>query len=74
MSLQQQISLRRNQSWIGRRLDVLVEGYTDEGIFGRSFRDAPDIDGLVYIKKRRVEPGQMINVKIKKAAEYDLFA
>ncbi len=74
MSLQQEISLRRNQNWIGRKIDVMIEGYTEDGVYGRSFRDAPDIDGLVYIRGRRVEPGEIIRVKIKQAEEYDLFA
>lgn len=74
MSLQQEISLRRNQNWIGRKIDVMIEGYTEDGVYGRSFRDAPDIDGLVYIRGRRIEPGEIIRVKIKQAEEYDLFA
>lgn len=74
MCLQQEISLRRNQNWIGRKLDVMIEGYTEDGVYGRSFRDAPDIDGLVYIRGRRVEPGEIVRVKIKRAEEYDLFA
>jgi ribosomal protein S12 methylthiotransferase len=52
----------------------MIEGYTEDGVYGRSFRDAPDIDGLVYIRGRRVEPGEIIRVKIKQAEEYDLFA
>lgn len=74
MRVQQEISLRRNRSWIGRKLDVLVEGYTEDGVYGRSFRDAPDIDGLVYLKGHHVQPGEIIKVKIKRAEEYDLFA
>lgn len=74
MCLQQEISLRRNRDWIGRKLDVLIEGYTEDGVYGRSFRDAPDIDGLVFVRDRRVKPGEIVRVKIKQAEEYDLFA
>ncbi|MDI6769784.1 MAG: 30S ribosomal protein S12 methylthiotransferase RimO [Anaerolineales bacterium] len=47
MTLQQNISLQINQSFVGQTLDMLVEGF-DEGLYiGRSYRDAPEIDGLV---------------------------
>ena len=49
MELQQQISLARNQSHIGRRLDVLVDGAGDGLSIARSYRDAPEIDGFVVI-------------------------
>ncbi len=50
MELQQGISLERNQDYVGRRLDVLVEG-SGEGIsLGRSYRDAPEIDGMVIVE------------------------
>ncbi|MFH1907225.1 MAG: 30S ribosomal protein S12 methylthiotransferase RimO [Chloroflexota bacterium] len=48
MTLQQNISLQINQSFVGQTLDMLVEGF-DEGLsIGRSYRDAPEIDGLVF--------------------------
>ena len=74
MEFQQTISLQKNKALIGKRLDVLVESITEEGVCGRSYRDAPDIDGLVYIRGHKAEPGDFVNVKIKKADEYDLFA
>ncbi|MFA5367568.1 MAG: 30S ribosomal protein S12 methylthiotransferase RimO [Dehalococcoidia bacterium] len=71
MSLQQSISLEINRTFVGRTLDVLVEG-CDSGItVGRSYRDAPEIDGLV-IAKGEAEAGQMKRVKIKSAMPYDL--
>ncbi|MBL8102858.1 MAG: 30S ribosomal protein S12 methylthiotransferase RimO, partial [Anaerolineales bacterium] len=50
MELQQNISLQVNQSYVGKTLDVLVEGF-DNGIsIGRSYRDAPEIDGMVFVE------------------------
>lgn len=71
MELQQRISLRRNQAQIGRVLDVLVEGH-DRGIsYGRSYRDAPEIDGLVLFPGR-APVGEIVQVRITGALEYDL--
>ena len=75
MALQQEISYEINQSYIGKTIPCIVESFTDEGIvILRSEHDAPEIDGLVYVKSdRTVIPGDIENVKIEKADEYDLF-
>ena len=71
MTLQQSISLARNREFIGKQLDVLLEG-TGQGIsIGRSYRDAPEVDGLVVVKGE-YPPGQIIPVKITEAMDYDL--
>jgi ribosomal protein S12 methylthiotransferase len=71
MELQQGISLQINQSYVGRTLDVLTEG-ADKGItIGRSFRDAPEIDGLVLIESK-AKLGEIVPVKITGAMAYDL--
>lgn len=71
MELQQPISLQVNQSYVGKTLDVLVEGY-DNGIsIGRSYRDAPEIDGMVLIEGK-VAVGEMVPVRITGAMVYDL--
>jgi ribosomal protein S12 methylthiotransferase len=71
MELQQGTSLQINQSFVGRTLDVLVEGF-DNGIsIGRSYRDAPEIDGLVLIEGR-LEIGQIVPIRITGAMAYDL--
>lgn len=71
METQQNISLQINQSFVGKKLDVLIEGY-DKGLsIGRSYRDAPEIDGLVIIEgKARI--GKIVPVKITGAMAYDL--
>jgi len=71
MELQQGISLARNQQTVGRTLDVLVEGSGDGLSVSRSYRDAPEIDGLVLIKEE-LPMGEMVPVLITGAMEYDL--
>jgi ribosomal protein S12 methylthiotransferase len=71
MGLQQQISFEVNQAQIGRQLDVLIEGQGDDLSIGRSYRDAPEIDGLVLIPGQ-LSPGEMIPTRITGAMEYDL--
>ena len=75
MALQQEISYEINQSYIGKTIPCIVESFTDDGIvIMRSEHDAPEIDGLVYVKSERpVVPGDIEMVKIDKADEYDLF-
>jgi ribosomal protein S12 methylthiotransferase len=71
MELQQGISLQVNQSYVGKTLDVLVEG-RDNGIaIGRSYRDAPEIDGMVFIEGS-AQIGDIIPVRITGALAYDL--
>lgn len=75
MSLQQKISYEINQSKIGKAIQCIVEGFTDDGvIIMRSYADAPEIDGLVYAKSDNpVVPGDIEQVLIERADEYDLF-
>jgi ribosomal protein S12 methylthiotransferase len=71
MALQQQISLAKNQAQVGRTLDVLVEGYGDGISVGRSYRDAPEIDGMV-IAPGELPLGEIVPVRIDGAMTYDL--
>jgi ribosomal protein S12 methylthiotransferase len=71
MALQQPISLGKNQSLVGKTLDVLTEGQGDGLTVGRTYRDAPEIDGLVVIKGD-VPPGEFVPVRVTGAMEYDL--
>ena len=83
MRLQQQISLEKNQEHIGKKMHVLLEHIQeleDGGmqLVTRSFRDAPEIDGQVYIDLNQDDitpaPGSFIEVEIIDCDEYDLFA
>jgi ribosomal protein S12 methylthiotransferase len=71
MALQQGISLERNQTFVGRTLDVLIEGQGDGISLGRSYRDAPEIDGLVIVEGS-APVGELVPVRITGALEYDL--
>lgn len=75
MRLQQKISEEKLKEKTGQVLTVLVEGFLPEdGIYaGRSFMDAPDVDGYVFFRSpRELMSGSFVKVKITEASEYDL--
>ncbi len=71
MQAQQSISLKRNQAIVGRTLEVLIEGQGDGLTLGRSYRDAPEIDGMVILEGTG-PIGEFVPVKIDGALTYDL--
>lgn len=71
MEIQQRISLERNQEQVGRSLPVLIEGQGEGISLGRSYRDAPEIDGMVLVEGE-IPPGEMVPVRITGALAYDL--
>jgi ribosomal protein S12 methylthiotransferase len=74
MQLQQEISTERLKLKIGQTLQVLIDEIDDEGAIGRSFADAPEIDGCVYLNgEENVKPGDLVNVLIEHSDEYDLW-
>ena len=75
MTLQQSISLKRNRARIGLAEQVLITDTDGNGnCLGRSCREAPEIDGEIYVScaNARPEPGQFVPVRITEAEEYDL--
>ena len=75
MTLQQKISLKRNQARVGSVEQVLVTDTDGRGnVLGRSCREAPETDGEIYVScgEARPLPGQFIPVRILSAEEYDL--
>jgi len=74
MGLQQEISLEKNKKLIGARIEVLIEGSEGELAVGRSYRDAPDIDGLVYVKGGSALAGEFVSAEVTGARPYDLIA
>ncbi len=77
MKRQQSISLACNQRWVGREIEVLVEGralHDTTSVVGRTFRDAPEIDGQVFVKRSAAKPGTFIRARVTEARPYDLFA
>ena len=75
METQQRISSARLQSRIGQQMAILIDDVDEQGAIGRSYADAPEIDGKVYLDGfTDVEPGEMILAEITGADEYDLWA
>jgi ribosomal protein S12 methylthiotransferase len=75
MSRQQQISAHKLAARVGQQLDVLVESACEGGFEGRSYADAPEIDGLVHIDTAdSLSSGEFCRVEITGADEYDLYA
>ncbi len=73
MTEQERISLAKNQTLVGKQLSILVEG-TDNGVsVGRSYRDAPEIDGLVIVEDK-LPVGEICDVQVTGAMAYDLMA
>ncbi len=75
MRAQQPISLACNRAWVGKTMRVLIEGYTEDGrhAIGRSHRDAPEVDGLVYVLGCSAPVGTFVQVSITGADVYDLY-
>lgn len=74
MAAQQQISADILKGWIGRTLDVLIDEVDENGAVGRSYADAPEIDGAVVLDgAAALTPGDMVRVSITGADEYDLW-
>ena len=74
MAHQQAISAQRLQAKIGREIEVLVDEVDEEGAVARSWADAPEIDGSVFIDAPQLQPGDKVHVRIVDADEYDLWA
>ncbi|MEV3814899.1 30S ribosomal protein S12 methylthiotransferase RimO [Aeromonas salmonicida] len=75
MELQQQVSIRKLARRVGKEMTVLIDEVDEEGATGRSFADAPEIDGLVYLNgETNLKPGDLVKVRIDEADEYDLWA
>jgi ribosomal protein S12 methylthiotransferase len=75
LALQQPISLERNRAWIGREMEILVESRSESdssAAVGRSFRDAPEVDGMVIVRGCTAEPGSFVRARIVDAMPYDL--
>ena len=80
MAVQQPIAFDFNRSLVGRTLDVLIDAPAARpdlgpGVWaGRSYADAPDVDGLVYVRDRTLRPGDLVPCQIVEADGYDLHA
>ena len=78
MRTQLEVVDEKNKKMIGKTLKVLCEAYDPvaEIYYGRGYGDAPDIDTKIYFKnklgKRRIHPGEFVDVKIENTVDYDL--
>jgi len=75
MAHQQAISAARLQMKIGKEIEVLIDEVDEQGFVGRSFFDAPEIDGNVFVESDRdLKPGDKVMCRVVDADEYDLWA
>jgi ribosomal protein S12 methylthiotransferase len=77
MEAQQEVAFAWSRGQVGRELEVLIDGPDPEvpnHALGRSYADAPDIDGLVRVKGKGLRPGDLVRVKVTGADGYDLAA
>ncbi len=74
MTLQEEISLEHQEALVGRNLSVVVEQREGDLLLGRSYREAPDVDGQIemVLPEREILPGSRVRVKIHEALEHDL--
>lgn len=75
MKLQKNISKKINKNWHNKKIQCIIEEIHSDGkIVARSYKDAPEVDGLVYIKSDEyLTPGDIVNVKITKSTHYDMY-
>jgi len=72
MRVQARISRELNNKLIGKTLDIIIERAIHGGFLGRSYMDAPDIDGSVSVKAKSTKPGEIIKAHITGGKTYDL--
>jgi len=74
MEVQAEISAERLARFVGRTMDILIDDVDEEGAIGRSFADAPEIDGMVFINgETELEPGMLVRAVITHSDEHDLW-
>lgn len=75
MALQQEVSIDKSLDMVGKNIEVMVEGYIaeDNAYVGRSYKDAPNVDGLVFFEcDRELMSGDFVMVNVTGSTEYDL--
>jgi ribosomal protein S12 methylthiotransferase len=77
MAAARDLTVAANQRLVGQQLDVLIDGRPEPGsewFAGRSYRDAPEVDGLVLVKADVLPVGTIVPVHVERALAYDLLA
>ncbi|MBW1746342.1 MAG: hypothetical protein JRJ25_08570 [Deltaproteobacteria bacterium] len=65
--------MKNNQKHIGRVLNILVDEKSENNLFiGRTYFQAPEVDGITYINSNQLQQGRFAGIKITDAFEYDL--
>jgi len=75
MALQHEISIENSKQMVGKEIEIIVEGklYEDDVYIGRSYKDAPEVDGLVFIETdEELLTGELLKAKVILSKEYDL--
>ncbi|MGM0608474.1 MAG: 30S ribosomal protein S12 methylthiotransferase RimO [Candidatus Muiribacteriota bacterium] len=73
MLTQLHISNSINKKFIKKTMEVLVEGFENDLYVGRSYRDAPEVDGFVFFEGKNIKIGDFVQVKITDCNDYDLY-
>ena len=76
MEIQREISTEKNKELLGRELKILIDGIEGDFYIGRSYRDAPEVDGevIIPVNNGTISLGKFYDVKVYDSNEYDLFA
>lgn len=74
LTLQQSISTRINERLLGTTTDILIERIVGDTAVGRSWRDAPEIDGAVHVKDNTLQAGTFVRGTFNSAGPYDMYA
>jgi ribosomal protein S12 methylthiotransferase len=75
MALQQEIAFAWNDKQIGRQVDVIIDAAVPgepNAWIGRSYADAPDVDGVIYVSGEGLSAGKIVSCEIVARQEYDL--
>jgi ribosomal protein S12 methylthiotransferase len=75
MAVQQEIAFAWNAAQVGRRLDVMIDRRVPDApdaYIGRSYADAPEVDGQVYVTGKKLSPGQIVSCEVVASQGYDL--
>jgi ribosomal protein S12 methylthiotransferase len=76
MNIQSEISLRKNSNLLGKKLEVIIDSIEGDFYIGRSYRDAPEVDGevLIQLNGKQLQIGNIYSVEVNDFNEYDIFA
>ncbi len=73
MEVARQISDERSKAKIGKTIEVLIDEVDEDGAFGRSWADSPEVDGCVFLSDTDLEPGDIVLAQIEHAEDFDLW-